>query len=111
MGATDRFEGHIVQGHIDDTAEVTKVVPEGDGRRMTIRVPKRLRRYLVEKGSLTVDGVSLTVAALRRKTAEVVLIPHTLAMTNLGLRATGDRVNLEVDLMAKYIERLLAGRK
>lgn len=111
MSANGRFDGHIVQGHVDGVGEVVSVEAEGDGRRMTVVVPEALRRYLVEKGSITVDGVSLTVAALTEDGFEVALIPHSLAITTLGLRKPGDRVNLEADVLAKYVERLLSAER
>jgi riboflavin synthase len=107
MRADGRFDGHLVQGHVDGMGEILAVEPEGDGKRMRVRVPERLLRYLVEKGSITVDGVSLTVAALNGHEMEVALIPHSLEVTTLGLRAVGEKVNLEVDVLAKYVERLL----
>ena len=107
MPASGRFDGHIVQGHVDGVGEVVSVVSEGEGRRMTIGAPEGLMRYLVEKGSVTVDGVSLTVAALTEHGFEVALIPHSLTVTTLGLRQAGQKVNLEVDVLAKYVERLL----
>jgi riboflavin synthase len=107
MPASGRFDGHIVQGHVDGVGEVLSVVSEGEGRRMTVRAPEGLMRYLVEKGSVTVDGVSLTVAALTDHGFEVALIPHSLTVTTLGLRQEGQKVNLEVDVLAKYVERLL----
>lgn len=108
MPASGRFDGHVVQGHVDGVGTVQSMVPEGEGRRMTISVPAALRRYTVEKGSITVDGVSLTIAAMTSEGIEVALIPHTLEVTVLGRRSAGDRVNLEVDILAKYVERLLA---
>jgi riboflavin synthase len=105
--AGDRLHGHIVQGHVDGMGTVTDVTVDGEGRRMTITVPSRLRRYLVEKGSVAVDGVSLTVAALHPDGFEVAVIPHTLEVTTLGLRVPGAGVNLEVDVIAKYVESLL----
>ncbi|HEX9824508.1 MAG TPA: riboflavin synthase [Actinomycetota bacterium] len=102
-----RLGGHLVQGHVDGVGTVDTVKPEGDGARMTIRVPDGLDRYLVEKGSVAVDGVSLTVASLGEGTFDVSLIPHTLAVTTLGERRAGDDVNLEVDMLAKYVERLM----
>lgn len=108
MPANGRFDGHVVQGHVDGVGTVEKVVPEGEGRRMTISVPEDLRRYTVEKGSITIDGVSLTIAAMTSDGIEIALIPHTLEVTVLGERSAGDRVNLEVDILAKYVERLLA---
>jgi riboflavin synthase len=107
LSADGRFDGHIVQGHVDGVGDVTRVVEEGQGRRMTLAVPPQLMRYLVEKGSVTVDGVSLTVATLTAEGFELALIPHTSAVTTLGLRKAGDKVNLEVDVLAKYVERLL----
>jgi riboflavin synthase len=110
MRADGRFDGHIVQGHVDATGGVARVEPEGEGTRVTIVVPESYRRYLVEKGSVTVDGVSLTLAAVIQGGFEVALIPHTLTVTTLGLRRPGDVVNLEFDVLAKYVERLLETR-
>lgn len=107
MRADGRFDGHIVQGHVDGVGQILAVEAEGGGKRMRLGVPERLKRYLVEKGSVTVDGVSLTVAAVRDREVEVALIPHSLQVTTLGLRAVGEKVNLEVDVVAKYVERLL----
>ncbi len=106
LRAGEPLGGHYVQGHVDGVGTITSVEPEGDGRRIAIAAPE-LARYLVEKGSVTVDGVSLTVAALTDDGFEVALIPHTLAETTLGERAPGDTVNLEADVLAKYVERLL----
>lgn len=106
-----RLGGHLVQGHVDGVGEVVAVAPEKDGAAsVTIRAPMDLRRYLVEKGSVCVDGVSLTVAALDGDTFAVALIPHTLAATTLGSAQPNDPVNLEVDVIAKYVEALLEGR-
>jgi riboflavin synthase len=110
MAADGRFDGHIVQGHVDGVGTVVSVAPEGDGKRMAVAVPDSLARYIVEKGSVTVDGVSLTVASLTDRGFEVALIPHSLAVTTLGLRSVGEKVNLEVDVLAKYVERLLSAR-
>lgn len=108
MPASGRFDGHIVQGHVDGLGTVKEMVHDADGGvLMTIDVPDDLRRYLVEKGSVTIDGVSLTVASLTESGFGVALIPHTLEVTTLGLRAAGDTVNLEMDVLAKYVERLL----
>jgi riboflavin synthase len=101
-----RLSGHLVQGHVDGVGEVTEVVPEGEGVRMTIRPPDGLGRWLVEKGSVAVDGVSLTVAALRDDSFEVALVPHTLEVTTLGDRRRGDPVNLEMDVLAKYVDAM-----
>ncbi len=107
MPADGRFDGHIVQGHVDGVGLVVAIEPEGEGQRMSLAVPESLMRYVVEKGSVTVDGVSLTVAAVTATGFEVALIPHSLSVTTLGLRKVGEKVNLEVDLLAKYVERLL----
>jgi riboflavin synthase len=106
-----RLGGHLVQGHVDGVGEVVDVAPGKDGAAwVAIRAPKDLRRYLVDKGSVCVDGVSLTVAALDGDTFAVALIPHTLAATTLGSAQPNDPVNLEVDVIAKYVEALLEGR-
>lgn len=111
MPGNGRFDGHIVQGHVDGVGRVLAVVPEGDSRRMRIGIPSDLARYTVEKGSIAVDGVSLTITAVSAiedaPWFEVALIPHTLDVTVLGSRTTGDPVNLEVDVLAKYVERLM----
>lgn len=107
MVANGRFDGHIVQGHVDAVGLVTGLDPEGDGKRFSIKPSTDIARYIVEKGSITVDGVSLTVAALTDDGFQIALIPHTLEVTTLGTRNVGDRVNLEVDVIAKYVERLL----
>ena len=105
----DRLGGHLVQGHVDATGVVRDRAPEPDGSTMiTIEAPDRVLRYVVHKGSITVDGVSLTVARCDDDAFAVALIPHTLAVTTLGTRAVGARVNLEVDLVAKYVEALVA---
>ncbi len=110
MRADGRFDGHIVQGHVDSIGTVVGVDPEGDGRRFSIEVADKMRRYIVEKGSVTVDGVSLTVAALTERGFQIALIPHTLQVTILGQRQVGDRVNIEIDVIAKYVERLVGER-
>lgn len=107
MPAGGRFDGHVVQGHVDGTGVIESIVPEGEGRRWRISASEGLLRYVVEKGSITVDGVSLTVAALGSSWFEIALIPHTLQVTTFGSAAVGDAVNLEVDILAKYVERLL----
>ena len=107
MPANGRFDGHIVQGHVDGVGTVRDVTPDGEGRRVTITSPPQLLRYVVEKGSITVDGVSLTVAGLHGDSFEVALIPHTLEVTTLGALAPASPVNLEVDILAKYVERLM----
>lgn len=101
--ASQRMGGHIVQGHVDAVGEITAPVPD-----LAVRVPSQLGRYLVEKGSVTVDGVSLTVVAALDDGFTVAVIPHTADVTTLGTRRPGDRVNIEVDVIAKYVERMLA---
>ncbi len=104
-----RLGGHLVQGHVDAVGEVTAVELDGaGGALLSVRVPRELLRYVVEKGSITVDGVSLTVAALNENGITIALIPHTLAVTTLGSSKPGDPVNLEADVIAKYVERLMA---
>ncbi len=107
MAVGDRLGGHIVQGHVDGVGTVVSVTPEGEGVRLAIAAPAAVRPYVVEKGSITVDGVSLTVAATIADGFEIALIPHTLAVTTLGRLAAGDRVNLEADMVAKYVEALV----
>ena len=99
--------GHYVQGHVDGVGTVRAVAAEGEGRRLTIDAPPALLRYLVEKGSVALEGTSLTVASVDDRSFAVALVPHTLAATTLGTLAPGDAVNLEVDVLAKYVERLL----
>ncbi len=107
MPADGRFDGHIVQGHVDGVGVVAAITEDGGGVVMSVDVAPDLHRYLVEKGSVTIDGVSLTVAGLTETGFTVALIPHTLDITTLGLRNEGDEVNLEMDVLAKYVERLL----
>lgn len=106
-----RLGGHFVQGHIDGVGIVRDIVSEENAVVIEIEVPAALRKYFVEKGSVTVDGVSLTVAEVRADAFTVWTIPHTREITTLGLRVKGDRVNLECDLLGKYIERLLEQRQ
>ncbi|HEY0452509.1 riboflavin synthase [Actinophytocola sp.] len=103
-----RFGGHIVQGHVDGTGVVLARQPSAHWELVRIGIPSQLARYLVEKGSITVDGVSLTVVDVSDDEFSVSLIPETLRATTLGTRQPGDRVNLEVDVVAKYVERLTA---
>jgi riboflavin synthase len=104
----DRLGGHLVTGHVDGVGAVTELVPEGESRRLTVEAPPGLERFIARKGSITINGVSLTVNAVAGSTFGVNLIPHTLAATNLKDLAPGSRVNLEVDLVARYVERLLS---
>jgi riboflavin synthase len=110
LRAGEPLGGHIVQGHVDGVGRVRAVEPEGDGVRLVVEPPPELLRYCVEKGSIAVEGVSLTIAALGPATFEIALIPHTLEVTTLGSLEAGDDVNLEVDVIAKYVERLLQAR-
>ncbi len=104
---SDRLGGHLVSGHVDGVGKVVRFAPAGTSRLLRVRAPRTLARYIARKGSIAVNGVSLTVNAVKGAEFEVNLIPHTLLVTTLkGLRA-GDRVNLEVDLLARYAERLL----
>ena len=105
---TDRLGGHVVQGHVDGTGRISAVTPDGFARRVEIEAPADVLRYVVRKGSITVDGISLTVAALGDQSFTVSLIPETLERTNLGQAEVGAIVNLEVDVLAKYVERLVA---
>ncbi len=111
LAAGARIGGHFVQGHVDGVGTITAVTPEGDGVWMEVGLPPGLARYVAEKGSLALDGVSLTVAAVKGDRCAVALIPHTLAVTALGRKGPGDPVNVEVDILAKYLARLLAGER
>jgi riboflavin synthase len=105
--AGEPLGGHYVQGHVDGVARVASLEPEEEGARLWVEAPDNLLRYCVEKGSIAVDGVSLTISALREGAFEVALVPHPLAETTLGGLEPGDEVNLEVDVLAKYVERLI----
>jgi len=108
LRAGEPLGGHIVQGHVDGVGRVRSLEPEGEGARLTVDAPPELLRYCVEKGSITIDGVSLTVAGLGEDAFSVALIPHTLAETTLSALGPGAEVNLEADVLAKYVERMLA---
>jgi riboflavin synthase len=110
LRAEDRLGGHVVQGHVDATGTVAKVAEDGIARVLEIEIDPQLKRYLVEKGSVAVDGVSLTVSALHEEGFAVSLIPETLRRTTLGGLVKGARVNIEVDVLAKHVERLLAAQ-
>ena len=107
LRAQDRLGGHVVQGHVDGVGAVSTVEDDGFARVVTIDAPPELLRYVVEKGSIAVDGVSLTVSSVSPDTFAVSLIPETLERTNLGAAAPGTPVNLEVDVLAKYVEKLV----
>jgi riboflavin synthase len=106
----DPLGGHVVQGHVDAVGRVRSLTGEGAGRRLWIDAPETVVRYCIEKGSIAVDGVSLTVAAFEDDGFAVALIPHTLAVTTLGRLEPGDEVNLEADVLGKVVERLLTAR-
>ncbi len=107
LAVSDRLGGHIVQGHVDATGRLTSSKPEADCVILRIRCPKRMMRYIVEKGFITVDGISLTVVKKDTSSFTLSVIPYTLEHTNLKDKVPGDRVNLESDIVAKYIESLL----
>ena len=110
LRASDRLGGHVMQGHVDGLGTISAVTDDGFARRVRINAPPEVLRYIVEKGSIAVDGVSLTVASTDSESFTVSLIPETLQRTNLGRTEPGTRVNLEVDVLAKYVEKLIEGR-
>lgn len=107
LAVGERLGGHMVQGHVDDTGELLSVIPEGNAYRMRFGFARELGRYIAMKGSITVDGISLTVAGLGDDWFEVAIIPHTWRETSLRDLKSGDHVNIEVDVLAKYVERLM----
>jgi riboflavin synthase len=110
LRAGDRMGGHMVQGHVDGVGSLVSAEAEGEAVNMTFRAPEAVLRYVIEKGSIGVNGVSLTVTAFDDETFSVSVIPHTRSVTNLGTLAAEDEVNLEADLVGKYVERMQAGR-
>ena len=107
-----RLSGHIVQGHVDATGEIISLDMLGDGNWwLKVRVPQTLDRYLVEKGSITLDGISLTIAAIDQGLVSVTIIPHTFANTTIGQARVGSKLNIEVDVLAKHVEKLIAGTR
>jgi len=110
MPADGRFDGHLVQGHVDGTGEVQALEAVGEDWRLRVAVPDDLRRYVVEKGSLAIDGISLTVAAFEAGVGEVAIVPETYRLTTLSTKTAGDPVHLEVDVIAKYVESMLPER-
>jgi riboflavin synthase len=111
LAATARLGGHFVQGHVDGVGRITRLVPEGENWCLSVRVPEDLRRYVAEKGSIAIDGISLTVARWQDGVADIAIIPFTYKHTNVHAMAPNDAVNIETDILAKYVEGLLAGRK
>ncbi len=109
LRAGEPLGGHLVQGHVDGVGTVSEALDDGISRRVRIEIPEGLQRYVAERGSIALDGVSLTVAAVDGAVVEVALIPETLGRTTLGVLADGDRVNVEVDLVARHVERLVQG--
>jgi riboflavin synthase len=109
LRASDRLGGHVVQGHVDGTASVTDVSADGFAKRVRIELPDELLPYVVERGSIAIEGVSLTIADLTGNELEVSLIPETLERTTLGRLEAGDRVNVECDVLARYVRRQLSG--
>lgn len=110
MPAGGRFGGHVVQGHVDGTGTLASITPDEIAQRLRIETPAALLRYIVPKGSVALDGISLTVVDVTDHDFSVSIIPHTLEVTNLGRRQVGDRLNIEVDILGKYVERLLSSR-
>jgi riboflavin synthase len=110
MTAATRFGGHVVQGHVDGLGEIISRTPSENWELVQVRIPKDLMKYVVLKGSITIDGVSLTVNQVGEDFIGLSLIPETLALTTLGTKQPGDKVNVEADVMAKHIERLLEAR-
>jgi riboflavin synthase len=110
LAAGARLGGHFVQGHVDGVGRITRLVPEGENWWLAVRVPDNLRRYVAEKGSIAVDGISLTVAAWRDGVADIAVIPFTYRETSLRSLVPGDAVNLETDILAKYVESLIETR-
>jgi riboflavin synthase len=108
LRATDRLGGHVVQGHVDGTATVESLAPDGFAKRLRLELPEELLPYVVDRGSIAIEGVSLTVAGLEDPILEVSLIPETLERTTLGGLESGDRVNVECDVLARYVRRQLS---
>ena len=111
MSAMDRFGGHFVMGHVDHTGTIAALEPVGQDHRLEVRIPEELTRYCIDKGSITIDGISLTIANLSGSLLEFWITPHTFGRTNLQNAVSGQPVNLEVDMLAKYVERLFSARE
>ena len=110
MAAGDRFGGHFVQGHVDGVGNILSIHRESDHAEYDIEIPQDLAQYCIPQGSIAIDGISLTIASLEGNRVRVALIPHTLKQTNLGGHKSGDLVNIEVDLLSKYVEKHIHGR-
>lgn len=110
LAAGARMGGHFVQGHVEGTAAITSIEPDGEALLVSFQTSPEIMRYVVEKGFIAVDGISLTVVAREPQSFTVTLIPYTLAHTNLGSKGVGDHVNIETDILAKYVETLMAGQ-
>ena len=110
MLASDRFGGHFVQGHVDDTGLITELSPHGQDYRLEISLPKGIQSLCIEKGSLAIDGISLTIAELKAESAVFWIIPHTMQETRLSDAEIGQKVNLEADMLAKHVARLMENR-
>jgi riboflavin synthase len=111
LAATARLGGHFVQGHVDGVGRITRLVPEDENWWLSVRVPEDLRRYVAEKGSIAIDGISLTVAGWQEGVADIAVIPFTYKHTNVHAMAPNDAVNIETDILAKYVESLLKAQK
>ena len=111
LRAGSELGGHFVQGHVDGVGRMVRLVPEGENWWLSVRVPEELRRYIVMKGSIAFDGISLTVAGLNEGVVDIAIIPYTYEKTNVSTMTVGDPVNVECDVLAKYVERLLEGRE
>ena len=111
LTAGKEFGGHFVQGHVDGVGRVTRLAPEGDNWWLGVRLPEEIERYVAMKGSIAIDGISLTVATLRDGVVEAAIIPFTYAQTNIRQMTLGDAVNIECDILAKYVERMLEARE
>ncbi len=103
----DRLGGHLVTGHVDEVAKITAIIPEGSSQKITFQITEKSARCLVEKGSITVDGISLTVNEVKSDRVSVTIIPHTASHTTLGSKKVGDKVNIETDILGKYVEKLI----
>ncbi len=111
LRASDRLGGHLVQGHVDDTAKILAIRKDGDTLVFTISVPESIRQYIVTKGSIAVDGISLTINACNDKSFTCTIIPHTVQQTTLGFKKVGDIINLESDIIGRYVEKLMRYRQ